>query len=91
MLNNKTTFELNLSATKTPFKQATVVKNMQMVLGHAKVQWLSPFHDPFPDIKQSGIGSDGPSQRHITSLNNLVGGNSSVGIEYIQCIIPTVR
>ena len=77
MLNNKTTFVLNLSTTKTPFKQSSAVKNIQMVFGTTKKYWLSPFHDPFPEIKQSGIGSDERGNRHITSLNNIAGGNAT--------------
>ena len=83
MFKNKTTFELNLSATKTPFKHDHPVKNIQMVFGMEKRYWLSPFHSAFPNIKKSGIGSSDPSQRQITSMNSLVGGKAPSGIEYI--------
>ena len=89
LLKNKTTFELNLSVTQTPFKHDNPVKNIQMVFGMHKSEWLSPFHDPFPSLKQSGTGQNG--EKVISSANNILGGFSPSGDEYMQCIIPTIK
>ena len=87
LLKNKTSFELNLSVTSTPFKHDDPMKNVQMVFGTQRSQWLSPFHDPFPNLKQSGW-----SQEKVTSpANNILGASSPAGEEYMQCIIPTLK
>ena len=77
---NKTTMEVSMDAKRSPFRKKTAVQNIETVFGTRKMTWLSPFHDPFPDLKLIGYtpvasnNTNGPSQQ-----------------DYWQFIIPSVR
>jgi len=90
LLLNKTTMEVSMDPKRNPFRHKGVVRNIEMVFGSRKCVWMSPFHDPFPDMKMVGHTA---TQRHMMSMGvpvpNLTSG--ARGLDYIQCIIPTVR
>ena len=48
LLRNQTNYEHNISAKIKPFKQRTVVQNMQKVFGPRKRDWFNPWRHPFP-------------------------------------------
>lgn len=48
LFRNQTNYEHNVSAKIKPFKQKTLVRNLQKVFGPRKRGWLSPFTHPFP-------------------------------------------
>ena len=54
LLLNKTTMEVVMDARRNPFRQKSIVKNIESVFGHRKCHWLSPFHEPFPGMKLTG-------------------------------------
>ena len=51
---NKTTMEVSMDAKRAPFKKKNIVSNIEMVFGTRKCLWLSPFHEPFPEMKLIG-------------------------------------
>ena len=51
LMMNKTTMESTIDPSRAPFKHNQVVRNIEMVFGSRKCVWLSPFHEPFPDMK----------------------------------------
>lgn len=79
---NKTTMEVAMEANKSPFRKKSAVENIEVVFGTRKLLWLSPFHDPHPDIKL--IGYTPVSSGSSTSVRK-------VGQDYLQCIIPAIR
>ena len=48
---NKTTMEVTLDPGRNPFRHRSNIRNIEMVFGTRKCVWLSPFHNPFPDMK----------------------------------------
>ena len=73
LLLNKTTLEVSMDPRKNPFRQKGIVRNIEMVFGERKLHWLSPFHEPFPDMKLTGYqpvavnlsGTSESGPRHI--------------------------
>lgn len=55
LLLNKTTMEVAMDAKRNPFRHRGVIRNIEMVFGSRKRTWMSPFHDPFPDMKLHGF------------------------------------
>ena len=51
LLMNKTTMEVTIDPSRSPFRHANVIRNIEMVFGSRKCVWLSPFHAPFPNMK----------------------------------------
>ena len=70
LLMNKTTMEVAMDASKAPFKKKGIVKNIEMVFGTRKCLWLSPFHDPFPEMKLIGYT---PITTNTTASTNNIG------------------
>ena len=54
LLLNKTTFEVTMDPKRNPFRHRGVVRNIEMVFGSRKCVWMSPFHEPFPNMKLVG-------------------------------------
>lgn len=90
LLLNKTTMELSIDPKRNPFRHKGVIRNIEMVFGSRKCFWMSPFHHPFPDMKLIGYT---PSQRQMMAMGVPIANSTSGarGLDYIQCIIPTVR
>ena len=80
---NKTTMELSMGARASPFRKKGAIKNIEMVFGTRKLHWLSPLHDPFPDMKLVGYT---PVTNNTTPTSE-----SKIGQDYLSCIIPAVR
>ena len=73
-----------MDAKRSPFRKKGVIKNIEIVFGTRKLTWLSPFHDPYPDIKLIGYTP-------VTTNSNSSTNKSIVGQDYLQFIIPAVR
>ena len=81
---NKTTMEVSMDAKRSPFRKKGPLKNIEIVFGSRKLTWLSPFHDPFPEIKLIGYTP-------VTTNSNSSTNKSIIGQDYLQFILPTVR
>uniref|UniRef100_A0A7S3I4R8 Palmitoyltransferase n=1 Tax=Favella ehrenbergii TaxID=182087 RepID=A0A7S3I4R8_9SPIT len=90
LLMNKTTMEVSLDPKSSPFRHKGIVHNIRMIFGDRVCYWFSPFHDPFPDMKLVAFT---PSERQLMQFGVPVKDRNSGrhGLDYIQCIIPTVR
>jgi len=82
LLLNKTTMEVSMDPRRNPFQHKSTIRNIEMVFGSRKCVWLSPFHDPFPDMKFIGFT---PSQKHLMSMGVPVPNPTSGarGLDYI--------
>ena len=62
-----------------------------MVFGSRKCVWLSPFHNPFPNMKLIPYTAD---ELQLMAFGVPVKANQTKGgrgLDYVQSIIPTIR
>ena len=87
---NQTTMELSLDPWKTPYRNASIGKNLKVVFGRRKLFWPSPFHAPFGAVL-SGKSYIQVGNKKVQRKEGLGVAPDATGIDYIQSIIPSLR